>query len=110
MSINIRLFTFFCRTVIFCVFMWDPSDQPVLGHSSQSPKPSVHWLLKRLEMFLNRPLKFKNIGYCFDNLVPYSFDVSCLRPSALYDNTTVVPRLQLTNFEQLLPWQSDPKT
>ena len=110
MSINIRLFTFFCRTVIFCVFMWDPCDQPVLGHGSQSPKPSVHWLLKRSEMFLNRPLNFKNIGYCFDNLVPYSFDVSCLRPSALYDNTTVVPRLQLTNFEQLLPWQSDAKT
>ena len=104
MSINIRLFTFFCRTVIFCVFMLNPCDQPVLGHSSQSPKPSVHWLLKRSEMFLNRPLKFKNIGYCFDNLVPYSFDVSCLRPSALNYNTTVVPRLQLTNFEQLLPW------
>ena len=98
MSIDIRLFTFFVYS----------RDGHVLGHSSQSPKPAVHRILKRSEIAYC-PLKFKKIGYSFDNLVRYSFDVSCLRPSALY-NTTVVPRLLLTNYDQLLPWQSDPKT
>ena len=81
----------------------------MIRHSSQSPQPTAYWLLKCSELTY-WPLKFKNIGYCLDNLVPYSFDMSCLQPSTLKDNTIVVPRLLLTNYEQLLPWQSDPKT